>query len=137
MAQFLIMSAALLFSLSARTQVKDSSVHKSRSLQSEGVTLSLHIDNGRYFFTYQNGMSRKRDLRAITFNSKKEAKAFVSSIGKAITAEDGVSSVLNYSKYNIRLLTEIGSVFMIVNEKGKDQSTYKITRENYNQLKIL
>ena len=137
MKRLLTISIYLSFCLSAKPQVPDESIHKTiKEFKAEGASLSLHVDNGKYSFTYQNSMSRKLDLRAIEFSTKKGANAFVNSIGKAVSAEDGTSSVLNYPNYRIRFLTEIGDVFMIVNEKNRDQATFKITSKNYSQLKI-
>ena len=103
-----------------------------------GATLSLSVlENGKYSFSYANSMGGKSDFRAIVFKNKKEAKNFIFEINKSMNAKDGVSSLLTYPNYKIRLLSEIGGVFMMVSETGKSQSTFRITKENFDQVNVL
>ena len=134
----LLLYSVLLFSVNAFTQVKEASTQSAKLLSPVGSTLSLsQMDHGTYAFSYVNSMGNKTDFRSIVFRNKKEAKSFVGCIDKALKAKDGVSAMCNFTNYQIRLLTEIGGVFMIVNEKGKSQSTFRITKENYDQVNVL
>lgn len=138
MRHYLILHAILLFNLSAIAQVKKASAQSPKLLTPVGSTLSLsQADHGKYSFSYLNAMGDKTDFRYIVFKNKKEAKDFIINIAKALKAKDGVSSLFTYTNYRIRLLTEIGGVFMIVNEVGKSQSTFRITKENYDQVNVL
>lgn len=82
-------------------------------------------------------MSGKPDVRSIIFRNKQEAKSFLGKIGKAMSSKDGVSCVYTFANYRIRLLTEIGGVFMIVDKKGLTQSTLRISKESYSQVNTL
>ncbi len=130
--------AVLLFHLNAFSQAKQASIESAKLLTPVGATLSLsQADHGKYSFSYLNSMGDKTDFRYIVFKNKKEAKDFITNLGKALKAKDGVSSLFTYTNYKIRLLTEIGGVFMIVNEAGKTQSTFRVTKENYDQVNVL
>jgi hypothetical protein len=134
----LLLFAVLLFHFTAFSQVKEASTQSAKLLTPVGATLSVsQSDHGKYSFGYLNAMGDKTDFRYIIFKNKKEAKDFIVNIAKALKAKDGVSSLFTYTNYKIRLLTEIGGVFMIVNEAGKSQSTFRITKENYDQVNIL
>jgi hypothetical protein len=138
MKRFLLLYAVLLFHLTAFTQVNEASTQAAKLLTPVGSDLSLSLlEHGRYSFTYLNSMGGKTDFRSIVFKNKKEAKDFIVNIAKALKAKDGVSCLYTYSNYKIRLLTEIGGVFMIVNETGKSQSTFRITKENCDQVNVL
>jgi hypothetical protein len=111
---------------------------KPKVLAGDGVKYSLTVyDDGKYIFSYQNNMSGKADLRDIIFINKKEAKKFISRIGGAFHSKDGSAKMFSYSNYQIRLLTEIGGVFMMVNEAGQGRSTFRISDEMFKQLDIL
>jgi hypothetical protein len=137
MKRLLLISAAIIMGLYTYPQVKDSTTNKSKLLTPVGATLSLsQLEHGKYLMSYLNGIG-KSEFRSIIFINKKEAKTFISVIAKSIKAKDGVSSQVIYSNYRIRLLTEMGGVFMIVDEKDKSQSTFRITKENFDQIDIL
>ncbi len=107
-------------------------------LTAEGAEFGLtKATDGTYSFSYQNSMGKGIDLRKIQFRNKKEAEGFINKIGKAFSAKDGESCLLVYPRYKIRLLTEMGVIFMIVNETGQTQSTFRITRDNYSQVNVL
>lgn len=107
-------------------------------LAGDGVKYALTVyDDGKYVFSYQNNMTRKTDLRDIIFINKKEAKKFISHIGGAFHSKDGSAKMFSYSNCQIRLLTEIGGVFMMVKEAGRGRSAFRITDEMYKQLNIL
>ena len=134
----LLLLAVLLFHFNAFSQVKEASAQSAKLLTPVGATLSLsQSDHGKYSFNYLNSMGDKTDFRYIVFKNKKETKEFISNLAKALKAKDGASSLFTYTNYKIRLLTEIGGVFMIVNEVGKSQSTLRITKENYEQVNVL
>src|ERR1700712_1128121 len=134
----LVLLAVLLYHCNAFSQIKEASAQSSKLLTPVGASLSLsQADHGKYSFSYLNAMGDKTDFRYIVFKNKKEAKNFISNLAKALKAKDGISSLFAYTNYKIRLLTEIGGVFMIVNEAGKSQSTFRITKENYDQVNVL
>jgi hypothetical protein len=134
----LLLYTVFLFHMNAFTQVKEASTQSAKLLTPVGATLSLsQSDHGKYSFSYLNAMGDKTDFRYIVFKNKKEAKDFVTNIANALKAKDGISSLFTYTNYKIRLLTEIGGVFMIVDESGKSQSTFRITKENYDQVNVL
>lgn len=134
----LLIYTVFLFHLTAFSQVKEASTQSAKLLTPVGATLSLsQSDHGKYSFSYLNSMGDKTDFRYIVFKNKKEAKDFITNLAKALKAKDGVSSLFTYTNYKIRLLKEIGGVFMIVNETGKSQSTLRITKENYDQVNVL
>jgi hypothetical protein len=119
-------------------QQNTASVGNSKILTSDDTPLSISaVGNGKYSFSYQNEMSGKPDVRSIIFRNKQEAKTFLGKIGNAMSSKDGVSCVYTFANYRIRLLTEIGGVFMIVDEKGLTQSTLRISRESYSQVNTL
>ncbi|HZZ75799.1 MAG TPA: hypothetical protein VFE04_07710 [Puia sp.] len=107
-------------------------------LTAEDGNLSVSVQkDGKCFFTYQNGMSTKKDERNIVFKNKQDIRSFEKKISRALTAKDGTSDMVVYKSYKIRLLTEIGGVFMIVNEAGQSQSTLRISKEMYGQVNAL
>jgi hypothetical protein len=129
---------AIIFCTVSNAQKKVDLSDKMLVLTTEGAEIALtKATDGTYSFSYQNSMGKGPDLRKIQFRNKKEAEGFISKIGKAFSAKDGESCLLVYPKYKIRLLTEMGVIFMIVNESGQTQSTFRITRDNYNQVNVL
>ena len=75
--------------------------------------------------------------RMIVFKNKQDILSFENKINRALTAKDGSSDMVIYKSYKIRLLTEVGGVFMIVNETGQPQSTLRISKEMYSQVNTL
>ena len=109
-----------------------------RIMKTEDGNLAVVMQkDGKCLFSYQNEMSNKKDLRNIVFKNKQELKNFEKKISKAMSAKDGTSNLITYKSYKIRLLTEIGGIFMIVDEPGKSQSTLRISKEMYNQVNTL
>jgi hypothetical protein len=107
-------------------------------LTAEDGNLSVSIKkDGKCYFTYQNGMSTKKDERNIIFKNRQDIRSFEKKISRALSAKDGTSDLITYKSYKIRLLTEIGGVFMIVNEAGQSQSTLRISKEMYSQVNML
>jgi hypothetical protein len=129
---------AIICCTSGDAQKKSDPANKFVMLTAQGAEFGLiKSGDGSYSFSYQNGMGNGTDFRKIQFRNKKEAEGFVNKIGKAFSAKEGTSFFIAYSKYKVRLLTEMGCVFMIVNETGQTQSTFRITKDNYNQVNIL
>jgi hypothetical protein len=138
MKSIILVSFLFLICSSGLTQSNTASVGNSKILKSDDSPLSVTaIGNGKYSFSYQNEMSGKTDIRTIVFRNKQEARSFLGKIGIAISSKDGVSCMFMYTNYRIRLLTEMGGVFMIVNEKGLTQSTIRISKESYSQVNTL
>jgi hypothetical protein len=107
-------------------------------LTAEDGNLSVSVKkDGTCYFIYQNGMSTKKDERNIIFKNKQDIRSFEKKISKALSAKDGTSDIIIYKAYKIRLLTEMGGVFMIVNETGQSQSTLRISKEMYNQVNMI
>jgi len=107
-------------------------------LTAEDGNLSVSVKkDGKCYFTYQNGMSTKKDERNIIFKNRQDIRSFEKKISRALSAKDGTSDIIIYKSYKIRLLTEIGGVFMIVNETGQSQSTLRISKEMYSQVNML
>jgi hypothetical protein len=130
-------SFLVLFSV-GHTQSNANQADKLTVLTAEDGNLSIAFQkDGKCIFTYQNGMSNKKDMRNILFKNKQEVLNFERKIGKALSAKDGTSALIQFKTYKIRLLTEIGGVFMIVNEAGQTQSTLRISKEMYSQVNIL
>jgi hypothetical protein len=126
----------LLFFSGSRAQAKATGTEK--VLTAEDGNLSVSIQkNGKCYFIYQNGMSTKKDERNIIFSNKQDIRSFEKKISSALSAKDGTSDIIVYKSYKIRLLTEIGGVFMIVNETGQSQSTLRISKEMYSQVNML
>ena len=138
MKSFLLFGFLFIFYLPGHAQPNTAAAGKSKVITSDDGSLSIAaIGNGKYSFSYQNEMSGKTDIRNIIFGNKNEARSFLGKIGKAISSKDGVSSMFIYGNYRIRLLTEMGGVFMIVDEKGLTQSTLRISKESYSQANTL
>jgi hypothetical protein len=138
MKPFILISFLFLFQSPGQAQPNTATAGKSKVMSSDDGSLFISvIGNGKYSFSYQNEMSGKTDIRNIVFGNKNEAKSFLGKIGKAISSKDGVSSVFIYANYRIRLLTEMGGVFMIVDEKGLTQSTLRISKESFSQANTL
>ena len=109
-----------------------------RVLTAEEGNLSVSVQkDGKCYFTYQNEMSAKKDERNIVFRNKQDIRSFEKKISRALSAKDGTSDIIIYKSYKIRLLTEMGGVFMIVNETGQSQSTLRISKEMYSQVNTL
>ncbi len=107
-------------------------------LTAAGAEFSLTAAaDGKYLFSYRNSMGKSNDTSTIVFRNKNEAVDFIHKIGNAFAAKDGTSFYIAYPNYKIRLLTEMNVVFMIVNETGKAQSTFRITKENYTEVNVL
>jgi hypothetical protein len=93
--------------------------------------------DGKCYFSYQNGMSAKKDERNIIFKNKQDLRTFEKKISRTLSAKDGTSDLIIYKTYKIRLLTEMGGAFMIVNETGQSQSTLRISKEMYSQVNTI
>jgi hypothetical protein len=133
----LFLSFLVCFSV-GHTQSSTNQADNVKVLTAEDGNLSIAIQkDGKCLLTYQNGMSDKKDMRNILFKNKQDALNFEKKIGKALSAKDGTSTLIQYKTYKIRLLTEIDGVFMIVNEAGQTQSTLRISKEMYSQVNIL
>lgn len=131
----LYISFLLAFS-SSRAQKEDTGADKVLTAADGNLSVSVEKD-GKCYFTYQNGMSTKKDERNIVFKNKQDMRAFEKKISRALSAKDGISDIIIYKSYKIRLLTEMGGVFMIVNEAGQSQSTLRISKEMYSQVNTL
>ena len=111
---------------------------KSRILAADNLSYSLTgYSDGKYIFSYENNISGEKDIREIIFRNKKDAKLFMARIGQSIHSKDGTGKMFSYLNYQVRLLTEIGGVFMMVNEKGQSRSAFRITDDIFKQLDIL
>jgi hypothetical protein len=138
MKRFLLMTVVMVISGIGYSQSKIVSTKKIGVLTIEGAEFALTaMGDGKYCFSYRNGMGKSKDTCKIIFKSKKEAEGFINKIGQAFSAKDGTSFYISYPGYKIRLLTEMTVVFMIVNEREKEQSTFRITKENYQQVNVL
>lgn len=131
----LLISLLFLFS-SGRAQKEATGTDKVLTAEDGNLSVSVQKD-GKCFFIYQNGMSTKKDERNIVFKNKQEIRSFEKRISRALSAKDGTSDLIIYKSYKIRLLTEMGGVFMIVNEAGQSQSTLRISKEMYSQVNSL
>ena len=138
MKSMFLLAAVMLIGSICYCQPKTGTAKKIGVLTTEGAELVLAASgDGRYTISYHNSMGGSNDTSKIVFKNKKDASEFINKIGNAFAAKDGTSFYVVYSNYKIRLLTEMSVVFMIVNETGKTQSTFRITKENYTQLKVL
>jgi hypothetical protein len=138
MRSIFLMVAAILVGLTSHAQTKTVSSKKTGTLTAEGSEFTLRATSeGKYLFSYRNGMGKSNDTSTIVFRSKNEAADFVHKIGKAFSAKDGTSFYIVYPSYKIRLLTEMNVVFMIVDEPGKTQSTFRITKEDYTGVNVI
>ncbi len=133
--QILFISFLLFFS-AGQAQTKATGADKVLTVEEGNLSISIQKD-GKCYFIYQNGMSTKKDERNIVFKNKQDIRSFEKKISKALSAKDGTSDIIIYKSYKIRLLTEIGGVFMIVNETGQSQSTLRISKEMYGQVDTL
>ena len=133
----LILFLSLLLVIS-NGQAQQETTGTEKVLTAEDGTLSVSVQkDGKCYFIYQNGMATKKDERNIIFKNKQDIRSFEKKISKALSAKDGTSDVIIYKTYRIRLLTEMGGVFMIVNETGQSQSTLRISKEMYNQVNMI
>jgi hypothetical protein len=133
----LIVFISLLFVISSgQAQKETTGTDKVLTAEEGNLTVSVQKD-GKCYFIYQNGMSTKKDERNIIFKNKQDIRSFEKKISKALSAKDGTSDIIIYKSYKIRLLTEMGGVFMIVNETGQSQSTLRISKEMYNQVNMI
>ena len=133
----LILFISLIFFFSSG-QAQKQAASDEKVLTAEDGNLSVSVQkDGRCFFVYQNGMSTKKDERNIVFKNKQDFHSFEKKISRALSAKDGTSDIVIYKSYKIRLLTEMGGVFMIVNEAGQTQSTLRISKEMYSQVNSL
>lgn len=126
----------IFFFSASQAQKVEAGTEKVLTAEDGNLSVSVQKD-GKCFFTYQNGMATKKDERNIVFKNKQDIRSFEKKISRALTAKDGTSDMVVYKSYKIRLLTEIGGVFMIVNEAGQPQSTLRISREMYGQVNAL
>ncbi len=133
----LILFISLLFFFSSG-QAQKQAASEEKVLTAEDGNLSVSVQkDGTCHFMYQNGMSTKKDQRIVIFKNKQDIRSFEKKISKALSAKDGTSDLIIYKTYKIRLLTEMGGVFMIVNETGQTQSTLRISKEMYSQVNAL
>ncbi len=138
MKAFYLLLVIIFLGGTAYTQTKNAAAKKTGRLTAAGAEFALTATNdGKYYFSYQNTMGKSGDTTKIIFSNKKEANDFINKIGKAFSAKDGTSFYIQYHSYKIRLLTEMSVVFMIVDEPGKEQSTFRITKENYGQVQVI
>jgi len=133
----LILFISFLFFFSGGQAQKDATGDEKVLTAEDGnLTVSVKKD-GKCYFTYQNGMSTKKDERNIIFKNRQDIRSFEKKISRALSAKDGTSDIIIYKTYRIRLLTEMGGVFMIVNETAQSQSTLRISKEMYSQVNTL
>ena len=133
----LILFISFLFAFSG-SQAQKETTGDEKVLKAEDGNLSVSVKkDGTCHFIYQNGMSTKKDERNIVFKNKQDIRSFEKKISRALSAKDGTSEIIVYKAYKIRLLTEIGGVFMIVNETGQTQSTLRISKEMYSQVNMI
>jgi hypothetical protein len=138
MKSIFLLIAIVFTGLAGHAQTKTASAKKTGMLTAEGAEFALTAaGDGKYFFSYRNGMSKSNDTSTIVFRDKNEAVDFIHKIGNAFSAKDGSSFYIVYPNYKIRLLNEMNVVFMIVDETGKAQSTFRITKENYTGVNVL
>lgn len=138
MRSMFLLAAIALIGLTGHAQTKTASAKRTGMLTAEGAEFALTAAaDGKYLFSYHNSMGKSNDTSTIVFRNKKEAGDFVHKIGNAFGAKDGTSFYVVYPNYRIRLLTEMNVVFMIVDETGKPQSTFRITKENYTGVNVL
>jgi hypothetical protein len=72
---------------------------KSKEITVYGAKLGIVVgSDGRYSFSYTNGLKGGLDFRNIMFKNKKDAKAFVDEIGKAFSLKEGEINTIKYSK---------------------------------------
>src|SRR5712672_677255 len=103
----LFISFLVLFSV-GHAQSNANQADKLMVLTAEDGNLSIAIQkDGKCIFTYKNGMSNKKDIRNIIFKNKQDVLNFEKKIGKALSAKDGTSALIQYKTFKIRLLTEI------------------------------
>jgi hypothetical protein len=131
----LFISFLFLFS-SGQAQKETTGDDKVLTAEDGGLSVSVKKE-GKCYFIYQNGMSTKKDERNIVFKNKQDIRSFEKKISRALSAKDGTSDIIIYKSYKIRLLTEMGGVFMIVTETGQSQSTLRISKEMYSQVNML
>jgi hypothetical protein len=131
----------LIISLSVNAQLKVTHSGKPKELTVYGAKLGIMLlSDGRYSFSYTNGLKGGTDFRSIVFKNRSDAKSFIKEIGKAFSLKEQESNKINYLKYEISLSISSVSpdeVFMIVKEKGETTSVLDITKEMYNQINIL
>jgi len=133
-----LLAVTLMFGSVNYAQTKTVSSKKTGVLTAAGAEFSLtSTSDGKYYFSFHNSMGRSNDTSKIVFKNKKVAGDFINKIGRAFAAKDGTSFYIEYPNYKIRLLTEMNVVFMIVDEPGKAQSTFRITKENYSDVNVL
>jgi hypothetical protein len=133
-----LLAVTLMFGSVNYAQTKRISSKKTGVLTAEGAEFALTAaGDGTYYFTFHNSMGTSNDTSKIVFRNKKDAQGFINKIGKAFSAKDGTSFYVLYPNYKIRLLTEMNVVFMIVDEQGKAQSTFRFTKENYSEVNLL
>jgi hypothetical protein len=138
MKSIVLLVATVLVGLTGHAQTKTTSSKKTGMLTAEGAEFALTAAaDGKYLFSYRNSMGRSNDTSRIVLRNKNEAGDFIHKIGDAFAAKDGTSFYIVYPNYKIRLLTEMNVVFMIVNETGKAQSTFRITKGNYTEVNVL
>ncbi len=107
-------------------------------LTADGLKYSLSVDrNGEYIFSYQNDITGETDIRKVIFRNKKDAKQFLITIGLAIHSKDGRTKKFSYFNYQIRILTEMGRAFMMINETGQSRATFQISDDVYREINIL
>jgi len=136
MKTFILFISFLFFLHCAQAQKPATGDEKVLTAEDGNLSVSVKKD-GKCYFTYQNGMSTKKDERNIIFKNRQDIRSFEKKISRALSAKDGTSDLITYKSYKIRLLTEIGGVFMIVNEAGQSQSTLRISKEMYSQVNML
>jgi hypothetical protein len=133
----LILTISLSIVLSGvQAQKEANGPEKILTAEDGNLSVSVHKD-GKCYFIFQNGMSTKKDERNIIFKNKQDIRSFEKKISKALSAKDGSADLIIYKLYKIRLLTEMGGVFMIVNETGQSQATLRISKEMYSQVNML
>jgi hypothetical protein len=133
-----ILFISFLFFFSSSWAQKEVATGVDKVLTAQDGNLSVSIQkDGKCYFIFQNGMSTKKDERSIAFKNKRDIRSFENRVNRALSAKDGTSDLIVYKSYKIRLLTEIGGVFMIVNEAGQSQSTLRISKEMYSQVTML
>jgi hypothetical protein len=133
----LILFISFLFAFSC-SQAQKNVTGDEKVFKTDDGNLSVSVKkHGTCIFIYQNGISTKKDERQIVFKNEQSIRSFEKKLSRAMSAKDGTSGVIYYKSYKIRLLSEMGGVFMIVNETGQSQSTLRVSKEMYSQVNIL
>src|SRR6476660_6664424 len=102
MKTFILFISFLFFLHSGQAQKPATGDEKVLTAEDGNLSVSVKKD-GKCYFTYQNGMSTKKDERNIIFKNRQDIRSFEKKISRAISAKDGTSDLITYKSYKIRL----------------------------------